>query len=61
MADAAVSAQNDVPAAEPAPNARPSKPASNNDALANIVDNVLAELKPRLLAEIAKQLANDKK
>jgi hypothetical protein len=61
MADAAVSAQNDLPAAEPAPNARPSKPASNNDALANIVDNVLAELKPRLLAEIAKQLANDKK
>jgi CheY-like chemotaxis protein len=61
MADAAVSAQNDVPAAEPAPNARPSNPASNNDALANIVDNVLAELKPRLLAEIAKQLANDKK
>jgi CheY-like chemotaxis protein len=31
------------------------------DPLSSIVDNVLAELKPRLLAEIAKQLANDKK
>jgi CheY-like chemotaxis protein len=61
IADAAVSAPNDVPAAEPAANAQASKPASDNDALANIVDNVLAELKPRLLAEIAKQLANDKK
>ena len=58
MADAAVSSQNDVPAPPPAQNAAP---ASGNDALSNIVDSVLAELKPRLLAEIAKQLANDKK
>ncbi|HJT70245.1 MAG TPA: response regulator [Terriglobales bacterium] len=38
-----------------------SEPAKSGDALSSIVDNVLAELKPRLLAEIAKQLANDKK
>jgi hypothetical protein len=38
-----------------------SQTASSNDALSNIVDSVLAELKPRLLAEIAKQLAQDKK
>ena len=60
MADAAVSSQNDVPAA-PTQDAAASQPASGNDALSNIVDSVLAELKPRLLAEIAKQLANDKK
>jgi CheY-like chemotaxis protein len=35
--------------------------ATTGDPLSSIVDNVLAELKPRLLAEIAKQLANDKK
>ena len=58
VADAAVSSQNDVPAPPPAQDAAP---ASGNDALSNIVDTVLAELKPRLLAEIAKQLANDKK
>jgi hypothetical protein len=46
-----------APAAAEAPTAQP----SSNDALSNIVDNVLAELKPRLLAEIAKQLASDKK
>ena len=59
MADAAVSSRNDVPA--PTQDAAASQPASGNDALSNIVDNVLAELKPRLLAEIAKQLAQDKK
>jgi len=61
MADAAVSPQNEAPAAQPTPDAAPSQQASSNDALSNIVDSVLAELKPRLLAEIAKQLANDKK
>ena len=60
MADAAVSPQNDVPAA-PTQDVAASQPASGSDALSNIVDSVLAELKPRLLAEIAKQLANDKK
>jgi CheY-like chemotaxis protein len=60
MADAAVSPQNEARAAQPAPDPTPSH-ASNSDALSNIVDSVLAELKPRLLAEIAKQLANDKK
>lgn len=35
--------------------------AQAGDPLSSIVDTVLAELKPRLLAEIAKQLANDKK
>jgi hypothetical protein len=44
-------------AAAPEATAQP----GSNDALSNIVDNVLAELKPRLLAEIAKQLASDKK
>lgn len=62
IADAAVSSQNDAPAAPSSPEASPtSQSASGNDALSNIVDSVLAELKPRLLAEIAKQLAQDKK
>ena len=59
MADAAISSPNDAP---PASDAAPApQTASSHDALSNIVDNVLAELKPRLLAEIAKQLAQDKK
>lgn len=37
------------------------QPAPGGDALSSIVDTVLAELKPRLLAEIAKQIAADKK
>ena len=61
IANAPVASQNEAPAAPPAPDTTPSQPVSGNDALANIVDSVLAELKPRLLAEIAKQLANDKK
>jgi len=61
IADAAVSSQNDAPAAASASEAEPITPASHHDALSNIVDSVLAELKPRLLAEIAKQLAQDKK
>ncbi len=59
MADIASSSQTEAPAAEPA--TATVAPLSEGDALANIVDNVLAELKPRLLAEIAKQLANGKK
>jgi len=58
--EATGSSQNDAPAAQPAADAPPQS-ASGSDALSNIVDSVLAELKPRLLAEIAKQLANDKK
>jgi CheY-like chemotaxis protein len=61
IAQAAFSSQNDGPAAAPAQDAATSQAASGSDALSNIVDSVLAELKPRLLAEIAKQLANDKK
>ena len=62
IADVAVSSQNDAPADPSASEAVPtSSTASGNDALSNIVDSVLAELKPRLLAEIAKQLAQDKK
>jgi hypothetical protein len=62
IADAAVSSQNDAPSAPPLSEASPTtQAASGNDALSNIVDSVLAELKPRLLAEIAKQLAQDKK
>ncbi|MGH9517604.1 MAG: response regulator [Terriglobales bacterium] len=60
IADAAVSSQNDAPAASSASEPA-SEQASNHDALSSIVDSVLAELKPRLLAEIAKQLAQDKK
>lgn len=61
MADAAVSAQLESSTSETAPDAPPPLLPSGNDALSSIVDNVLAELKPRLLAEIAKQLAQDKK
>ena len=62
IADAAVSSQNDAPSAPPLSEASTTtQAASGNDALSNIVDSVLAELKPRLLAEIAKQLAQDKK
>ncbi|HEV2696755.1 MAG TPA: hypothetical protein VGU90_02110, partial [Terriglobales bacterium] len=61
IADAAVSSQNDAPAAESAQETPSTQSVSGNDALSNIVDSVLAELKPRLLAEIAKQLAQDKK
>jgi twitching motility two-component system response regulator PilH len=62
IADAAISSQNGAPPVPSASEAEPtSQPASNHDALSSIVDSVLAELKPRLLAEIAKQLAQDKK
>ena len=62
IADAAISSQNDAPPAPSASEAAPTpQTPSGNDALSNIVDSVLAELKPRLLAEIAKQLAQDKK
>jgi CheY-like chemotaxis protein len=62
VADAAVPSQNDAPSDPPSSEAaQTSQRASGNDALSNIVDSVLAELKPRLLAEIAKQLAQDKK
>lgn len=46
---------------KPAADASSSQEGRSSDALSSIVDNVLAELKPRLLAEIAKQLSNDKK
>ena len=61
MADAAVSAQLESSTSETAQEAPQPLLPSGNDALSSIVDNVLAELKPRLLAEIAKQLAQDKK
>jgi len=61
IADAAISSQNDAPSASASETEPTSQPASNHDALSSIVDSVLAELKPRLLAEIAKQLAQDKK
>jgi hypothetical protein len=60
IVDATVSSRNDAPAV-PSEAESDSQPASNHDALSSIVDSVLAELKPRLLAEIAKQLAQDKK
>lgn len=40
---------------------QPATQPASGDPLSSIVDNVLAELKPRLLAEIAKQLASNKK
>ncbi|HEY7353934.1 MAG TPA: response regulator [Terriglobales bacterium] len=66
-------AQENVAAAEEEPSRAPAEVSSEHaeapavqsstggDALSSIVDNVLAELKPRLMAEIAKQLAGDKK
>jgi len=36
-------------------------PSTNPNAIASIVDSVLAELKPKLVQEIAKQLGNEKK
>lgn len=39
----------------------PASPASNPTNIANIVDSVLAELKPKLVEEIAKKLGNDKR
>ena len=50
----------DSPTAQSSAETAP-QPVSGHDALSSIVDNVLAELKPRLLAEIAKQLSADKK
>jgi hypothetical protein len=56
-----VEASEPAKSAEAAQSAEPSAQPSSGDALSSIVDTVLAELKPRLLAEIAKQLSNDKK
>jgi CheY-like chemotaxis protein len=56
-----VEASEPAKSAEAAQSAEPPAQPSSGDALSSIVDTVLAELKPRLLAEIAKQLSNDKK
>jgi CheY-like chemotaxis protein len=50
-------------AAEPQAAAEPSagSPPSNPTAIANIVDSVLAELKPKLVEEIARKLGKEKK
>lgn len=50
------------PAAAPAP-ASPSSASSASDpkAIASIVDSVLAELRPKIVEEIAKKLADSKK
>lgn len=62
MAEAASSSQRESSVAPSSTEGSPAPlPDSSHDALSSIVDNVLAELKPRLLAEIAKQLAQDKK
>jgi len=61
MTDTAASSRTELPASQPGREAPSSQSGPNNDALSNIVDSVLAELKPRLLAEIAKQMAQDKK
>ena len=61
MTDTAASSRTELPASQPVKEAPSSQSGPNNDALSNIVDSVLAELKPRLLAEIAKQMAQDKK
>ena len=57
------SAISGSPAAESAaPKTDPtSAPQLEGEALASIVDTVLAELKPKLMAEIAKKLSTDKK
>ncbi|HUK49224.1 MAG TPA: response regulator [Terriglobales bacterium] len=55
------SASEQAASPEPAKPSEASPQAASGDALSSIVDSVLAELKPRLLAEIAKQLSTDKK
>jgi len=67
MAEKNASVRNELPGedetnspSQAAQGDKATKPAGG-DPLSSIVDNVLAELKPRLLAEIAKQLASDKK
>src|SRR5262249_2208364 len=42
------------------PEASPEKPTGNPTAIASIVDSVLAELKPKLVEEIAKKLGDEK-
>jgi hypothetical protein len=74
IADAAATELKDVSAEEPSPveteNAdaatepesdEPSNTAGESTAIASIVDSVLAELKPRLMEEIAKKMNTEKK
>lgn len=58
---ASIPLQNSVPLSQIAVDAPTSQPAIGTDALASIVDSVLAELKPKLMEEIAKKLAAEKK
>ena len=59
--DESSSAADQADKPEQAKSQEPTPQAASGDALSSIVDTVLAELKPRLLAEIAKQLSTDKK
>jgi CheY-like chemotaxis protein len=54
-------AQPAAPATESASDATNAPPPGNPTAIANIVDSVLAELKPKLMEEIARSLGKDKK
>lgn len=67
IADAATAASSSVesPSAETAPaesdSAEPETANGDDTAIASIVDNVLAELKPKLMQEIAKKMSKPKK
>ena len=50
-----------VPDAEPQPEAAAGAPAEGEEAIANIVDSVLAELKPKLMEQIAKKIGKEKR
>jgi hypothetical protein len=56
-----VTGEHPVSPASPAENASPQLRASDPTAIANIVDSVLAELRPKIVEEIARKLADSKK
>ena len=69
IADVAAASLTDAPALAPASEAEPetgtpaeasAAPPEENGAIASIVDSVLAELKPKLMEEIAKKIKKDK-
>jgi len=60
VADAAATGFKEIRHEEPATPREPEAAAEDNGAIASIVDSVLAELKPRLMEEIAKKMKKEK-
>jgi len=60
VADAAATSFKEIRHEEPAPAPEPEAAADDNGAIASIVDSVLAELKPKLMEEIAKKMKKEK-